>query len=107
MTKKDREIETTEKKCNCFLCSTWFKKFLVKTLAVFVGTFSALSLFAALHKPPMIKPVPFGPGMMRPCHCKMHHYNYHKGPKADFYKKMEKRDFQKFEKRDFEQKENN
>ena len=100
----ENKIEVTEKKCDCFLCSEWFKKFLVKALAVFVGTFSALSLFAALHKPPMIKPVPYGPGMMRPCQCKMHHFHGHRGPRADFHKKFEKRDFQKFEQKDFGQK---
>ena len=93
-------VEVKEETCKCFCKSEWFKKFLIKTLAVFIGTFSALSLFAALHKPPMIKPVPYG--MKRPCHCQMYHF--HKGgPRGDFHRKMVKRDFQRLEKRDFGQ----
>lgn len=99
---EENKIEIKEEKCTCFCKSEWFKKFLTKTLAVFIGTFSALSLFAALHKPPMMKPVPFGGAMVRPCHCKMHHFDGYRGPRGDFHRKMEKRDFQKFEKRDFQ-----
>ena len=98
----NEENKIVEVKQECFCKSDWFKKFLTKTLAVFIGTFSALSLFAALHKPPMIKPVPYG--FKRPCHCQMHHFYGHRGPRGDFHRKMEKRDFQKIEKRDFEQK---
>ena len=95
---EENKIEVKEVK-TCFCQSEWFKRFLTKTLAVFIGTFSALSLFAALYKPPMMKPVPYG--MKRPCHYQMYHF--HKGgPRGDFYRKMEKRDFQKFEKRDFQ-----
>lgn len=95
------KIEQKEETCKCFCKSEFFRKFLVITLGSFVGVFSALSLFAALHKPPMIKPVPYG--MKRPCYCQMHHF--HKGgPRGDFHRKMVKRDFQRLEKRDFGQK---
>ena len=97
---EENKIEVKEETCKCFCKSEWFKKFLIKTLAVFIGTFSALSLFAALHKPPMMKPIPYG--LKRPCHCQMHHF--HKGgPRGDFHRKMERRDFQRVEKRGFDQ----
>ena len=88
----DENKNVVEVKTECFCQSIWFKKFLTKTLAVFVGVFAALSLFAALHKPPM-PPCPFAHGsMMRPAmHCQHHHFNHHKAPRGDFhYKKMMK-----------------
>lgn len=100
------ENKIVEVKQECFCKSEWFKKFVTKTLAVFIGTFCALSLFAALHKPPVMKHAPFHSAMMRPCHCQMHHYYKHRPSRADFYKKFEKRDFQKLEKKDFERKTN-
>ena len=96
------ENKTIEVKKECFCQSEWFKKFLTKTLAVFVGTFSALSLFAALHKPPM-PPCPYGHrAMMKPpIHCHHHHFKRQDFKRGDFHKKMEHRDFDRFEKRDF------
>ena len=93
-TKYRRNIMTDENKIvvetkECFCQSKWFKKFLVKALAVFVGTYCALSLFAALHKPPM-PPCPFAHHMKRP---PIHHYygNYNRDFRKDFhYKKMMK-----------------
>ena len=101
----ENEGGNMEEKCTCFCKSEWFKKFLTKTLAVFVGTFSALSLFAALHKPPM-PPCPYGHrAMMRPpMHCHYHHFKRHDFKKGIFQKRMEKRDFQRFENRDFDRK---
>ena len=67
-------------KNECFCQSKWFRKFLTTALGTFVGVFCALSLFAAMHKPPM-PPCPFGYGkMMRPpMHCHHHHhFNHHK-----------------------------
>ncbi len=89
------EIKTVEVKNECFCQSKWFRKFLTTALGTFVGVFCALSLFAALHKPPM-PPCPFGHGpMMRPAmHCHHHHFNKHRGLKGEFYKKIEKRDMQ-------------
>ena len=102
---EENKIEIKQETCKCFCQSEWFKKFLTKTLAVFVGVFSALSLFAALHKPPM-PPSPYGyRTMMRPpMHCH-HHFAQHRcGHGCHFYKNFEKRDFQKFEKRNFDRK---
>lgn len=89
-------VETKE----CFCQSKWFKKFLVKALAVFVGTYCALSLFAALHRPPM-PPCPYGKMMMRPPIQKMHHMKKFDKPqkfdrearKAEFYKNLEEAGF--------------
>ena len=66
-------------KRECFCQSKWFRKFLTTALGTFVGVFCALSLFAAMHKPPM-PPCPFGYGkMMRPpMHCHHHNFNHHK-----------------------------
>ena len=71
------------RECKCLCHSKAFKKFLVVALGSFVGVFCALSLFAALHKPPMMVPHHFyGPhaGMMRGCPCRMmHHHHFDKG----------------------------
>jgi len=89
----ENKIETVEVKNECFCKSIWFKKFLTKTLAVFIGVFAALSLFAVLHKPPM-PPCPFAKGqMMRPpMHCYHHHFHKHGGFKGDFYQKKMMKD---------------
>ena len=104
-TKYRRNIMTDENKVvvetkECFCQSKWFKKFLVKALAVFVGTYCALSLFAALHRPPM-PPCPYGKMMMRPPIQKMHHMKKFDKPqkfdrearKAEFYKNLEEAGF--------------
>ena len=101
---EENKIEVKEETCKCICKSEWFRKTLVIALGSFVGVFSALSLFAALHKPPMMKPVPFGGPMVRPCQCQMHHFNHYRGPRADFHRKMIKKDFQRFERKDFGQK---
>ena len=54
-----------EKNCNCFCHSKGFRKFLVVAAGTFVGVYLALSLFAAIHKPPMPVPMP----MPAPCPC--------------------------------------
>ena len=50
------------KECKCFCRSEGVRKFFVVALGTFVGVYCALSLFAALHRPPM------------PCHMKYHRY---------------------------------
>ena len=96
---EENRIETNGENCKCFCQSKWFKKFITKTLAVFVGVFCALSLFAALHKPPM-PPCPYMPGYMAPpCYHKMHKFHNFYGKKADFHKKMMNKDFKRFEKK--------
>lgn len=89
MTDENKIVETKEEKCLCQ--SKSFKKFLIVTGGTFVGVFLALSLFAALHKPPMppmpMNPYAFGPGpqMVRPCHC---HHHFDRGHRGDFHKKF-------------------
>ena len=84
------EIKVTEVKNECFCKSKGFKKFLTTALGTFVGVFCALSLFAALHKPPM-PPCPFKGPMMRPAMQCPYHYGHFKGPRGDFHhKKMMK-----------------
>ena len=61
----EEKFEHHEEKCNCICHSKGFRKFVVIALGTFVGVFCALSLFAALHKPPMIMPCPCG------CHGRM------------------------------------
>ena len=89
------EIKVNEEKqeCKCFCHSKAFRKFLVVALGSFVGVFCALSLFAALHKPPMMAPHHFGPhmGMMRGCPCKMmpnHHFDKAPMPNEGNFKPM-------------------
>mgnify|MGYP003319587597 CR=1 FL=1 len=96
----DENKNVVEVKTECFCQSVWFKEFLVKALAVFVGVYAALSLFAALHKPPM-PPCPYGKMMMRPPIQKMHHMKKFDKPqkfdrearKAQFYKNLEEAGF--------------
>ena len=94
MTEENKGVNYEENKVEkreCFCQSKWFRKFLTTALGTFVGVFCALSLFAALHKPPM-PPCPFGYGkMMRPpMHCH-HHFNHHKKFRGEcHHKKMMK-----------------
>ena len=83
----ENRIETVEVKNECFCKSIWFKKFLTKTLAVFIGVYTALSLFAALHKPPM-PPCPYAKGpMMRSAMHHHHHFYKQDRFKGDYYQK--------------------
>lgn len=69
------EIKNNENEKETCLCKNKaFRKFVLIATGTFVGVFCALSLFAALHKPPIMPPAPFGDPMMqpRPCHCQ--HY---------------------------------
>lgn len=56
--------ETKKEECNCFCKSEGFRNFIVVATGTFVGVFCAISLFAALHKPP--KFIPMQPRMMQP-----------------------------------------
>lgn len=96
---EENKIETVElKEKTCICQSKGFRNFLVIALGSFVGVFSALTLFAALHKPPMMK-APYGyRGMMRPgihCNCYHGHHNFakHRCHRGDLHRKIEKRDF--------------
>lgn len=73
----------------CLCQSKGFRKFLTVALGTFVGGFCAISLFAALHKPPMMMP-PMGYGMMpyHQCNCPCHKMMQ----KHHFDKKMMKHD---------------
>ena len=71
------EIKTEEKETKCFCQNKSFREILKIALGTFIGVFCALSLFAALHKPPMMHPHPFAMqgGMRKGCPCKMIHYH--------------------------------
>lgn len=82
-----------EKNCNCFCHSKGFRKFLVVAAGTFVGVYLALSLFAAIHKPPMPVPMP----MPAPCPCQQMMFSpdfgpqhFYRGHRGDFHKKMMK-----------------
>ena len=61
--------------------------------------FSALSLFAALHRPPMmpLRPMFYG-GMHKPCHCKMYH-QFNAPNKFVRGERPQRPDFKKFDKK--------
>ena len=89
------EIKTTEtKECNCFCRSEGFRKFLIVALGTFVGVYFALSLFTALHRPPVMPPpypMQYGfHGPMNVCPVKgfqHHHFDkMNKHLKGDFQK---------------------
>lgn len=95
------EIKTAQEN-KCFCQSPFFKKFSTIALGTFVGGFCAISLFAALNKPPMM---PMAPMMMPkagfhhmmhnhhkcdcPCHKKMMKKHFEK--KAEFYKELKEK----------------
>ena len=78
-----------EEKCEtkCFCQNKTFRKFLVIALGTFVGVYAALSLFAATHRPPMMRPCPMGFGgpapVMAPCPFHKHHHHFNKEFKGD------------------------
>ena len=93
---EENKIEVKEETCNCICKSKGFRNFLVVATGSFVGVFCAISLFTALHKPPMPIPCPMGGPQMRPPMAQPYHFvRHHKAPKGDFYKKMEYRKFDK------------
>lgn len=101
MTEEIKNVDVKEEKCNCICQSKGFRKFLIVAGGTFVGVFCALSLFAALHKPPMMMhPAHFGGHIMRPahCHCQHHHGFHHKCMhKHDFHKHIDKKFDKKIE----------
>jgi len=94
MTEELNQENKEEKQCvcKCFCCSEGFRDFLKIALGSFVGVFLALTLFTALHKPPM-PPCHFGHMMPPPIH---HGHHFDRGRSCPFHKmKMEKRNFDK------------
>ena len=96
MTDEIKNVETE----TCLCKNKTFRKILVIATGTFVGVFCALSLFAALHKPPMMHPAAFGGPMVRPCpcHCQSHFYrhgDFERGPRGDFHKKYQNVKFDK------------
>lgn len=86
-------IETKEEH-KCFCQSKGFRKFIVIALGTFVGVYSALCLFTALHRPPMMPPQ-FGMAPGCPCMRQMIHKHHHHFDKGGNF---EKRDNKRFEK---------
>ena len=89
------EIKAAEEKdccvCKLIKCESC-RKFLIVALGTFVGAFCALSLFAALHKPPMMgmqQAHQFrhgGPQMERGFR-PHHHFNHGAMPNKESFKK--------------------
>lgn len=92
---EEMNVEVKETKCNCLCQSEEFRKFVVVALGSFVGVFCALSLFAALHKPPkMCPPCYFRGPMMQ--HQMYRGHNFDKVRPHDFDRaKFEKHRVQK------------
>lgn len=85
---EEQNFEVKEEKCNCLCKSEYFRKFLIVTFGSFFGVFFALTLFAALHRPP-VPPMPMHgydmrPPMHRHCDCDCHR----RGPHGEFHKKF-------------------
>ena len=86
------ENKIVEEKCDCLCKNKYFRKFVVVAAGTFVGAFLALSLFAALNKPPQPMPMPM------PCPCQQQMFrpdfgpqHFDRGPRGDFHKKFEKK----------------
>ena len=82
------EIKNTEEKRTCFCQSKGFKKFLIVTCGTFVGVFLALSLFAAVNKPPMPCPCPCGCHKMARPDVNRHFEKGFQGPQAEMGRRM-------------------
>lgn len=82
----EMNVEIKEEKCNCFCHSKGFRKFLITATGTFVGVFCALSLFAALHKPPMMMPCPCHRMMMPPMAYPCPQFNKGMHKPMDFHK---------------------
>ena len=91
---KNVVIETKDEQ-KCFCQREGFRKFLIIALGTFVGVYTALCLFTALHRPPFMPPAGFNGAYRGGCPCKMIHHHQHHINKAP---KFEKADFQKPEK---------
>ena len=86
------ETKITQEEQQCFCKSKCFKKFLTVALGTFVGGFCAISLFAALNKPPMM---PMMPMMHKGYYHHMmggHHFKKHNCD-CPCHKKMMKKHF--------------
>ena len=86
------EEKIENKECKCFCQSKGFRKFLVIALGTFVGVYGALSLFAALHRPPMMPPCPYAGYRMpapiaAPCPFAGRKPHFDKGFKGDNFHK--------------------
>lgn len=86
------ENKIVEEKPTCICQNKEFRHFLTIAGGSFVGVFLALSLFAALHRPPMppippMAPCPCGYQMVRPCP----HHHFDRADHGDFHKKMIKK----------------
>lgn len=87
MSNENYNVEVKEEKCFCQ--SKFFRKFMVVALGTFVGAFLAMSLFAAMHKPPMPPcGCPCGCGMMMKHH---HHHHFDRGMRGEIPNKMDKK----------------
>lgn len=83
-----------EKETKCICQNETVRKVFVIAIGTFIGAYAALSLFAATHRPPMMRPCPMGYGMQPPvaAPCPFHrHHHFDKkfiGDKAKFYKEL-------------------
>ena len=90
MTDEIKEEIKEEKECKCFCRSEGVRKFLIVALGTFVGMYAAMSLFAATHKPPMMKR-----------HCMHrppieHRADFARGPQGDMHRvKFDKQRFER------------
>ena len=88
---EENKVEVTEVKNDCFCKSKGFRKFLIVALGSFVGVFCALSLFAALHRPPMMQPCQYArefvPRHAVQCPCRYHQpdFDRQKDFRGDFH----------------------
>lgn len=102
---EEQKLEVKEQcKCGCICHNEFFQRTVAVAIGSFVGVFCAISLFAALHKPPMPCPMKQMHPQMRPPIEYRGHYNQYRGPhhgefKKDRYEKWEKikkdKDFKK------------
>ena len=80
------ECENEKKECLCQ--SKGFRKFLIIASGSFVGVYLALSLFFAIHKPPVF--IPFPPQAQVQCPCAMMHHmrKFDRPNKPNFEKRI-------------------
>ncbi len=111
MTEEQNQEKREQQYCKCICHNEFFQRTVAVAIGSFVGVFCAISLFTALHKPPMPCPIrPMHPQMRPPIEHRGHFDRYRGPHHAQFennrYEKWEKvkqnKDFKRNEKKEID-----
>ena len=103
MSEEEKIVVEEKNETKCFCQNKGFRKFLVIALGTFVGVYAALSIFFAIHRPPMMPPhAMYGRAPIAapcPCYHKHHHFDkgFIKGDKGEYHKIKERKNIAPFD----------